>query len=114
MLKIDLDPIFQARGIDRPYSFLVKAGFTAHSATAILNSSTRNIKINHIELLFKALVCSPNDILSFTADKDQVLANDHPLLKLQHQENTQNFRQSLATIPFDQLKEITKEIAKNK
>ena len=114
MLKIDLNPIFQARGIDRAYSFLVKAGFTAHSATAILNNSTRNIKIDHIELLCKSLVCAPNDILSFMADKDQVLADGHPLLKLQHQDDNQNFRQSLATIPFDQLKEITKEIAKNK
>ena len=110
MLSIDLTHIFQARGIDRPYSFLVKAGFSSHTANSIVNSSTRAFKLDHIELLCKALVCEPNDLLSFTPDKDQVLTEDHPLLKLQQTDNTKNLKQALATLPYKQLKEIAKQI----
>ena len=113
MLNLNLQHIFEARGIDKPYAFLVKAGFTAHTATSIVSGSTRTFKLEHIELLCKALVCEPNDLLSFTADKNEVLAPDHPLLKLQHSDTEQNWRQTLATIPFNKLKELGKTIAKN-
>ena len=113
MLNLDLQHIFEARGIDKPYAFLVKAGFTAHTATSICSSSTRAFKLDHIELLCKALVCEPNDLLSFTADKNEVLQADHPLLKLQHSNTEQNWRKTLATIPYNQLKELSKTIAKN-
>jgi DNA-binding Xre family transcriptional regulator len=112
MLNLDLQHIFKARGIDKPYTFLVKAGFTAHTASSICNNSTKVFKLDHIELLCKALVCEPNDLLSFTADKGEVLQADHPLLKLQHTEIDQNWRQTLATIPFKQLKELTKGLTK--
>jgi DNA-binding Xre family transcriptional regulator len=113
MLSLDLQHIFKARGIDRPYTFLVKAGFTPHTANSICSSSTRAFKLDHIELLCKALVCEPNDLLSFKADKGEVLAADHPLLKLKHVDIDQNWRQTLATIPFNQLKELTKSLTKN-
>ena len=112
MLFLDLQHIFEARSIDKPYAFLVKAGFTPHTATSIVSSSTRAFKLDHIELLCKVLVCEPNDLLSFKPNKEEVLTADHPLLKLQHTETDQNWKQTLATIPFKQLKEFTKSLTK--
>jgi len=112
MLSLDLEHIFKARGIDKPYTFLVKAGFTPHSASVICNSKTRVIKLDHIELLCKALVCEPNDILSYKASKGEVLGTDHPLLKLKHQEIEQTWKESIATIPYNQLKELSKGFRK--
>ena len=66
-----------------------------------------------IELLCKALVCDPGDLFSFTAGKDEVLTADHPLSKLQHTGIDQNLRQILGTIPFKQLKELTKSLKKS-
>lgn len=111
MLNLDLQPIFEARGINKPYAFLVKAGFTAHTATSIVSNSARSLKLDHIELLCKALVCEPNDLLSFTPNKNEILPADHPLLKLQHTGEEQNFRQTLATIPFNKLKELSRALS---
>ncbi|MBK8628480.1 MAG: hypothetical protein IPN86_23875 [Saprospiraceae bacterium] len=36
MLYLNLAPIFAARGIERPYSYLVKAGFTHHTHSICL------------------------------------------------------------------------------
>jgi hypothetical protein len=38
MLYLNVAPIFVARAIDRPSTFLIKAGFSAHSAHYILHS----------------------------------------------------------------------------
>ena len=113
MLNLNLKPIFQARGIHKPYSFLVKAGFSPHTAANLVSNSTRAFKLDHIELLCKALVCEPNDLLSYTTDSHEGLSENHPLLKLQYTDHQQNLKQTLATIPFKQLKEITKNLTQN-
>jgi DNA-binding Xre family transcriptional regulator len=110
MLLLNLSPIFRARGIEKPYSFLVKAGFTPHAAHTILNSKTKTFRLEHIELLCKVLVCEPNDLLVFTADADHALSPDHPLNNLREADYAKDMKETLATIPFKQLKDITKQI----
>jgi DNA-binding Xre family transcriptional regulator len=113
MLELNLTPIFNARGIDRPYSFLVKAGFSPHSANAIINNKTRVFRLDHIEKLCKLLVCEPNDLVLYTPDNGQQLSADHPLNNLQTTGTIKNIKHTLATIPFKQLKEITKQMGSN-
>ncbi|HRH59369.1 MAG TPA: helix-turn-helix transcriptional regulator [Chitinophagaceae bacterium] len=109
MLSLNLAPIFKARGIERPYSFLVKAGFTYHSATNILNNNTRSIRFDHLELLCKALVCEPNDLLLYTPGSNP-LPDQHPLNNLIQTHHPADIKQTFATIPYKQLKEINKQI----
>ena len=40
MLSYNLKPIFKAGGINKPYAFFVKAGFTHHTATDPVNNKT--------------------------------------------------------------------------
>jgi DNA-binding Xre family transcriptional regulator len=110
LVSLNLTPIFKARGIDRPYTFLVKAGLSPHSTNAILNSKTRIFRLDHIELLCRVLVCEPNDLVVFTAVNNQHLYPDHPLNNLKQTETAKDIKETLATIPFKQLKEITKQI----
>jgi DNA-binding Xre family transcriptional regulator len=111
MLSINLTPIFKARGIERPYSFLVNSGFNAHTAHSLLAGTTRAFKLDHVELLCKSLICEPNDLLAFTPNKNEVYLPEHPLLKLKQEEDT-NWTQTLATLPFKQLKQISQQIKK--
>ena len=110
MLSLNLHPILKARGIERPYSFLVKAGFTPHTATNILNGQNSVFNMRHIELLCKALVCEPHDLLLYTPDSDQVLPPNHPLHNLIQSDSLEEIKETLATLPFKQLKEITRQI----
>lgn len=110
MLHLNLTPIFNARNINRPYSFLVKAGLSPHSANVILNSKTRSFRLDHIELLCTTLVCEPNDLLVYTPNKDKHISPEHPLNNLKQTETAKDMRETLATLPFKQLKEITKQI----
>ncbi len=113
MLTLNLTPIFNARGINRPYSFLVKAGLSPHAANAIVNSETRSFRLDHIELLCRVLVCEPNDLLQYTPGNDQQLPANHPLNNLLQEDNLENMKQTLATMPFKKLKEINKQVNNN-
>jgi hypothetical protein len=111
MLSLHLAPIFKARGITKPYSFLVKAGFTPFTATNIINYNSRVFRLDHIEMLCNILVCEPNDLLLFTPDKGRQYAPNNPLLKLAGDESNSNWPNTLATMPFKELKEATKNIS---
>ena len=113
MLSLNLTPIFKARGIDKPYSFLVKNGFTNFTASNILNAHSRVFRLNHIEMLCSILVCEPNDLLLFTPDKAKQYAPNNPLLKLTNDDSNSNWPTTLATMPFKELKEATKTIIGN-
>jgi DNA-binding Xre family transcriptional regulator len=113
MLQLNLDPIFKARGITRPFSYLVKAGFTAHSANYILSSTTKSLRIDLIEMLCVVLVCEPNDLFVWIPDKSKAYPKDHPLYNLQ-QDDLSDMNETLATIPYKQLKEIHKKINESK
>lgn len=108
MLTINLTPIFKARGIEKPYTFLVKAGLSPHSANSIINSKTRIFRLDHIEFLCKLLVCEPNDLLLWTPDKGGKYAESFPLLKLINDDANNNWPETLAAMPFKELKEVTK------
>jgi DNA-binding Xre family transcriptional regulator len=113
MLSLNLSPIFKARGIEKPYTFMVKAGLSPHTANSILNSKSRVFRLDHIELICKILVCEPNDLLVYTDNKDHILPAEHPLNNLKQTDTPTNLKATLATIPFKQLKEITNQVNNN-
>jgi DNA-binding Xre family transcriptional regulator len=113
MLLLNLSPIFTARGIDRPHAFLVKAGIHSSTANKILSGNTRVFRLDHIELLCKTLVCEPNDLVQWIPDKGEQLAATHPLHSLKQQETVNSWQETLAAMPFKQLKQVTKAIVEN-
>lgn len=114
MLSFNILPIFKARGINKPYTFLIKAGLSPHIVTRIINNKPKVLRLDHIELLCSLLVCEPNDLLVYTPNKNNKLADNHPLMKLKYEAPNENWQEITAAIPFKQLKEITKAIADQK
>jgi DNA-binding Xre family transcriptional regulator len=110
MLSLNLKPIFNARGITKPHAFLVKNGFSNFSASRLINNETVVFRLDHMEKLCNALVCEPNDLLLFTPDKNKRYPPNHPLLKLAHDDSNNHWPTTLATMPFKELKEVTKNI----
>ena len=106
MLTLNLAPIFKARGIQRPQSFLVKAGISQKTANNIVKNTTRIFRLDHIELLCNLLICEPNDLLLWVPDKASTDTPNHPLNKLKADPVNDTW---LAALPFKQLKEIIKK-----
>lgn len=111
MLYFDIKPLFHLRGIKNPFTVLVDAGLSPQTATKLLNSHTRVMKLDQIELLCKILKCSPNDLMIWRAPKESNLEADHPLHKLQRHTQIQD---TLKSLPLDQLNEIAEVINRMK
>lgn len=111
MLTYNLDPIFTARGIEKPFSFLVKNGFTPHSAHNIINSNNHILRLDHVELLCELLFCEPNDLLLWTPSKNKIIQENHPLNKLRNTGETQsNLKTFLDSLPYNKLKELSNKL----
>lgn len=110
MLQLNLQPIFKLRGIEKPYTFLVKSGFTAHSANDIATGKMHVLKLAQIELLCKVLICEPNDLFVWTPDSNTVYNANHPLFNLLQKEATGSLKKALATLPLNELISVTNTI----
>jgi DNA-binding Xre family transcriptional regulator len=108
MLYFNLKPIFTARQIEKPYSFLVKIGIAPHTAHKILNNNTHVMRLDNLELICKALYCEPNELLAYKPDNLNPIPENHPLNKLIPTNNDDNWQQKLKTMPLEKLKELTK------
>ncbi len=110
MLYFNLKPVFAARQIEKPYSFLVKIGIAPHTAHKILNSNTHVMRLDNLELICKALYCQPNDLLAFIPNNTNPIPETHPLNKLIPNQEQNNWQQQLKTMPLAKLKQITEII----
>jgi DNA-binding Xre family transcriptional regulator len=108
MLYLNLKPIFSARGIEKPSQFLIKNGFNSVAAHRLLSSQTRAIKFDHIEKICEILLCEPNDLFQWIPNSGKINLPNNPLNKLiATKENPTNLKETLTTLPYQQLKEIT-------
>jgi len=108
MLYLNLKPIFSARGIEKPYSFLVKNGFNSNAAHRLLHSETRVVKLDHLEKLCEILLCEPTDLFQWIPENGKVNLPNNPLNKLiAAKENQSDLRKTLFGLPYQQLKEIS-------
>lgn len=106
MLTLNLRPIFKARGIEKPYTFLVKAGLSPHSANYILNGKPKVLRLNHIELLCDLLSCEPNDLLMWTPNIDKAYPANYPLKNLQQTVTHQGILETLNKLTYKELQQI--------
>lgn len=113
MLKFNFTRIFKARGIARPYSFLVKSGYSASFSSRAVNNKVRQLNLADVEKLCVMLKCTPNDLLEWVPDQNHNSAEQgHPLSSLQRISNTGQINRILYNIPVDRLAEIEQMILK--
>lgn len=108
MLSLHLKPIFIARGIDKPYAFLKKNGFSHHMASQLIGEKKAMLPIAHIERLCYLLWCEPNDLFVWKAEPDKYIPDHHPLLSLQRKEDAEvNIKKMISNVPYKDLAEIS-------
>ena len=109
-MYVNLLPIFNARGITQPNKFLIKNGITRNVASKLIKGYSRLIKLDHIEILCRALNCEPNDLFQFNPYIDDTIPKDHPLFNLNHNLGSTDPKKLLNSLPYKQFLEVTKTI----
>ncbi|HCE57647.1 MAG TPA: hypothetical protein DER09_07490 [Prolixibacteraceae bacterium] len=112
MLTFNFNRIFKARGIDKPFSYLVKAGYSDNFATRIVNNRNRRLDLADVEKLCELLQCTPNDLLEWIPDSKDKTNDRHPLISIKRSDKVAQLTQILNAIPLDKLSEIESVIKK--
>lgn len=106
MLYLNLQAIFEAKGIDNPANFLWKNGFTRHTAHNLLYNKSEGINFKHLEKLCLILNCTPNDIFNWQ-NKHKLLNEDaHPLKQIKKEKSKGNLSLKLRAMSVDKLNEL--------
>lgn len=109
MLTYNFKRIFQLRGIVKPFSFLVKNGFSPAFATRIANNRSRRLNLPDLERLCELLNCTPNDLMQWSPEKGRDPAG-HPLAALRRENTGNTIAGMLANLPLDKLTEIENKL----
>lgn len=114
MLIFNIRTVFALRDIQQPFTYLVNAGFSRHTAHNLLNGHSSSFRLSHINKLCTLLHCTPNDLLVWSPNSNEILLPGHPLTTLKRRKTDLSWRQTLRTAPLDELEQITSAINKMK
>jgi DNA-binding Xre family transcriptional regulator len=112
MLRFNFTRIFKSRGIDKPFSYLVKHGYSDNFATRIVNNKIERLNLKDIERLCELFQCTPNDLLEWTPGSKDLNNGNHPLISIKRSDKVIHLSQILNSIPLDKLNEIESVIKK--
>ena len=105
MLKFSMTRVCAARGIAKPYSFMVKNGFSPTAASKLAKGDVEYIKLEYLETLSALLNCTPNDLLVWAPNRKSDDKADHPLQQIR-QNGSLDLTETLRSLSMDKLKEI--------
>lgn len=112
MLKFNFTRIFKARGIDKPFSFLVRKGYSDNFATRVVNNRIGRLNLKDVEMLCEMLHCTPNDLLEWIPSQQDATNDTHPLISLKRSDKVVQLTRILNSVPLDKLSEIEDLIKK--
>jgi len=110
MLKLNLDHILKARGIEKSFTYMTKLGFTNIMAHKFKTGNYNRPPLKHIEKLCIALHCTPNDLFEWSPDPQSGIPADHPMQNLKRDNASASLASIIRTMPLDQINEIQKII----
>lgn len=112
MLTFNFTRIFKSRGIDKPFSYLVKLGYSDNFATRIVNNKIERLNLKDIEKLCELFQCTPNDLLEWIPGSKDLNNENHPLISIKRSDKVVQLTKILNSVPLDKLSEIESMIKK--
>ncbi len=106
MLAFNLKRIFAARGIEKPFTYMVRKGFSDSFSSSIINGRKHQMNLREVERLCELFKCTPNDLLEWTPSAEQAIQKDHPLKPLERTNKVEGLTQLLSSVPLDKLTHI--------
>jgi DNA-binding Xre family transcriptional regulator len=113
MLKMNLAGLMRQRGIPNPAHFLVKHGFTYHTANRLLRNAQDSVSNKKLEKLCLLLNCTIDDLYEWQKPSDTFIPENHPLHKLLPKAGEVDMLQKMQELPMEklaQLKEFMKDL----
>ena len=101
MLIYNLERIYKARGIERPYSFFRGHGFSESFAAKLKKGKMSGMKLSTLETVCILLQCTPHDLLEWKEDSKIHVPSDHPIRKLESRNSKMDMTVLLKSAPLE-------------
>jgi DNA-binding Xre family transcriptional regulator len=112
MLILDLQRVFDLRGINRPAKFLIDHGFSKSTVTRLINYRISSINMKFLEKLCIILKCTPNDLLRWTPGKGELLlSEDLPLNEMKKNNDDNEFYNLRTSLSLSKLEKVMHSVA---
>ena len=112
MLSFNFNRVFKARGINKPFSYLVRAGYSDNFATRIVNNRIKRLDLTDLEKLCELFRCTPNDFLEWIPESKDKTNENHPLISTMRGDKVVELTQLINSVPLEKLMEIENVIRK--
>lgn len=109
MLIFNPNRVFKLRGIEKPQTLLVKNGFSATTASKLMNNQKKWVSIKHLETLCKLLNCTPDDLFEWKSDRAGNLSENHQLNTLRRSDATRSLKEMFKDLPLDKVEQLVDE-----
>ena len=113
MLFFNFKRIIKARGISKPFRYLLDQGFSVSFSTSMINNRTMRMDLETLEKLCVVSNCTPNELLEWVPDDPESDTPNHPLAPLKRTKVNQ-LNQLISKIPIDKLDSIESLIRKER
>jgi len=110
MLKVNIQRILAGRAIEKPYTYLVKQGFSKNFAFRLNAGKMQQMKLADIERLCMLFQCTPNELLEWVP-AEKTNAENQPLRDLIRVNPKVDIRAVLNALPYAQIAEMEKLIS---
>ena len=82
MLVYNSTRFFKAKGIQKPFTYMVTHGFSDNFATAFVHNRFRKLNLDDVQRLCELLLCTPNDLIQWIPETKHADNPAHPLRSL--------------------------------
>jgi hypothetical protein len=111
MITLDLERMYEIKGIDRPYAFFTSHGFSPHVAHNLVSGAYKSLQYGHLEKLCRIFQCLPHDLLNYKpTTRGLPPAMDHLLVLRKPPLKTKSLKSLLASLPPDQVLRVTEQL----
>ncbi len=111
MLKFNVQKLLKNKGVINPTMYLQKAGLASGTATKYKNSELRNMRLDHLEKLCEIMNCTPNELLEWIPNSEQLKNKNHPLMPLlKRKENMTLASEGISYLALNDLEKVVKFI----
>ena len=114
MLIYNFQRVFKARGIDKPFSFLVNHGISHSVATRMTNNKTDKIFLKYLEKACLILNCTPDDIIEWVPGSKKQDNEDTALHALKKEQKGKGAEELLRGLPMSKLEALAKLLREGK
>lgn len=111
MITLNIARIAAIKGVQQPYTFLVKHGFTPQMTKSLLSGRSKRLHFGHLEKLCRLFRCEPYDLFDYRPDSGGLQTEHDRLAFLAKPAAPANFQQLIAQLSLKEMEALVADVS---